>query len=107
MPVAAAVPLSLTMRLVEGLGPGLGPGVGVSVGESVGMGVSSDRAQSIAISYCSIMSKSDVSPLVDITVVEAVSKYPPSANSTSLLLDVVPTNVESEAKGVSPQGTHT
>eukprot|EP00561_Arcocellulus_cornucervis_P001590 CAMPEP_0185810706 /NCGR_PEP_ID=MMETSP1322-20130828/6943_1 /TAXON_ID=265543 /ORGANISM="Minutocellus polymorphus, Strain RCC2270" /LENGTH=80 /DNA_ID=CAMNT_0028507029 /DNA_START=254 /DNA_END=496 /DNA_ORIENTATION=+ len=80
------------MRLVDGLGPGLGPGVGPSVGKSVGLGISFDRAQSIALSYCSIMSKSDVSPLADITVVEAGSKYPPSANSTSLLLLVVPTN---------------
>ena len=59
------------------------------------------------------MSASLGSPVVDTTIVEAVSRYPPSSKSPSLLPDAVPTNVEvedvdvSEAKGVSPQGTHT
>ena len=109
---AAEVTPSLVIRFAIGFGPGVGPDVGLLVGNPVGLEALSDRAQLIAMSYCSNISLSLTSPVADTTTVEAVSTKLPSSSS-SLLPDVVPTNVEAEelevsvAKGVSPQGTQT
>lgn len=105
LPVAVVMP-PLVITFAFGFGSGIGPFVGTPVGASA----SSDRAQSIAMSYCFNMSASLGSPVVDTTTVEAVSRYPPSSKSAaSFLVDAVPTKVDVEEvdMSVSTHGTHT